>query len=159
MDTTSYHNMLGGCATHMCQLGYVPNSLWVTQLDDKRGFGVVAGADIKQGQFVCEYVGELITRELAQTREKVRAPPTCHQKEKSKRVGMLNRSRVSPYIMHVGITHHPVQHYNDLGLYYLHDIAGTYERSHADDKGEYTIDPTYFGNVGAWHTLIRVLCL
>jgi hypothetical protein len=79
MDTTSYHNMLGGCATHMCQLGYVPNPLWVTQLDNKRGFGVVAGADIKQGQFVCEYVGELITRELAQSREKVRAPPCCHQ--------------------------------------------------------------------------------
>jgi hypothetical protein len=71
-DTTSYHNMTGGCATHMCQLGFVPNQLCVTQLDDKRGFGVVAGEHIRRGQFVCEYVGELITRELAQKREKVR---------------------------------------------------------------------------------------
>jgi hypothetical protein len=50
-----------------------------------------------------------------------------------------------------------VQHYNDQGLYYLHDIAGTYERSHEDNSGEYTIDPTYFGNVGAWPAVI-MLC-
>ena len=43
-----------------------------------------------------------------------------------------------------------VQHYNDLGLYYLHDIHGTYERCHEDYSGQYTLDPTYFGNVGAW---------
>lgn len=46
-----------------------------------------------------------------------------------------------------------VQHYNDLGLYYLHDIHGTYERCHEDYSGQYTLDPTSSGNVGAWRAV------
>ncbi|KAK3276935.1 hypothetical protein CYMTET_15038 [Cymbomonas tetramitiformis] len=59
-------------------------------------------------QFVSEYIGEVISRELAQRREKL-------------------------YAAH--------------GLFYLHDVHGEHETTPGHSV-KYTIDPTYYGNVG-----------
>jgi SET domain-containing protein len=58
---------------------------------------------------VCEYIGELVTRERAQQRE---------------------------------------AHFAAAGIFYLHDVHGQYAASEGGASGEYTIDPTFYGNVG-----------
>ena len=61
----------GECPTKSIDCGSVLFKLHVYKCDNDRiGFGIRATRDISTGSFICEYVGEIISREQAQFREK-----------------------------------------------------------------------------------------
>ena len=61
----------GECPTKSIDCGSVLFKLHVYKRDNDRiGFGIRATRDISTGSFICEYVGEIISREQAQFREK-----------------------------------------------------------------------------------------
>jgi len=60
----------GMCPTRGIDCGMVAFKFHVFKCADERvGFGIRATEDISLGSFICEYVGEILTREEAQTRE------------------------------------------------------------------------------------------
>jgi len=59
-------NMNSPCCCAACG---IPYKLLVVFLGKNKGFGVVAGENIPEGSQVCEYVGELLEREVVRKRE------------------------------------------------------------------------------------------
>jgi len=60
-------SMKSPCCCAECGIPYM---LLVEYMGSNKGFGVIAGEDIPAGSQVCEYVGELLEREVVRRREK-----------------------------------------------------------------------------------------